>query len=253
MTDESTDTLIETPPESGSPESGAVEVAPAETVPFWNRPYVERYLVPLVIPIVVVLVLVIFVLNLSRVFLSGHGQVPVLVGSFLTLAIILGGTVFSNSSQLRSSSITFMTTLFIMVIFVSGWVVLGRSDVKVEGTEPLAATGPTNGKFQIVSAPGGALKFTPVKLTMKTGVYAVTLRAASTGQHTLDFDDASTLFVGLEVNSEGDAPTSRIFFGKPGEYTFYCAIPGHRAAGMWGTIEVTGDPITLEEAEAAGK
>ena len=41
------------------------------------------------------------------------------------------------------------------------------------------------------------------------------------------------------------------FFAKPGNYTFFCAIPGHEAAGMKGTIVVTGQPMTLAAALTA--
>jgi len=61
------------------------------------------------------------------------------------------------------------------------------------------------------------------------------------------------LFKGLAVNAEGEKQSSRIFFGVPGDYTYFCAIPGHRAAGMQGVIHVTGSPMTVAQAEAAGK
>ena len=86
---------------------------------------------------------------------------------------------------------------------------------------------------------------------MKTGIYSVTLTDDATGPHTLDFDDPKTLFAGLAVNGAGEKQTSRIFFGAPGDYTFFCAIPGHRAHGMQGVVKVTGPPMTLVQAEAA--
>jgi plastocyanin len=251
MTDESTDTLTEEAPagEVAASEPAATPVAAA--IPFWNRPNVERYLVPLVLPIVVVIGLVIFVLNLSRVFLSGHGHIPVIVGSALTAAILIGATIFSNSTRLRSTSIALMTTIFTLTIFTSGWLVLGSSAEKGEGTTPLPAEGVFLKNFDIQSGVGGQLKFAPVKLTMSTGVYQVTLVDATAGSHTLDFDDPQTLLAGLAVSTPGQKDVGRIFFGKPGEYTFFCAITGHRAQGMQGTVTVTGPPMTLEEAEAA--
>jgi plastocyanin len=247
MTDDSTDVLTE--PTPAEPE--APEAAKAPPTPFWQRPNVERYLLPLVLPILVVVGLVAFVLNLSRVFLSGTSNISVAVGSILTVLILLGATVLSNASRLRSSSIALMTTLFLLVIFTSGWLVLGHSQEKNAGGAPLTATGPSSGKFAIAAGVGGQLKFAPVSLSMKTGIYSVTLTDDSTGNHTLDFDDTTTLFAGLAVSSQGEKVSSRIFFGEPKDYTFFCAIPGHRSAGMQGVIHVTGKAMTLAEAEGA--
>jgi plastocyanin len=253
MTDDSTDTLTDPPAaEVVASEPGAVDTAPAAAVPFWRRPNVERYLLPLVLPIVVVLGLVVYVLNLSRVFLSAHGHIPVVIGTVITVAILLGATVLTNSKQLRSSSIALMTTIFALVIFTSGWLVLGHSQVKGENSAPLSATGPAPaGKFTIQAGVGGQLKFAPVSLSVKTGVFMVTLTDDTNGPHTLDFDDPTTLFAGLAVSKQGEKVSSRIFFGKPGDYTYFCAIPGHRAAGMQGVIHVTGPVMTLADAEAA--
>jgi plastocyanin len=249
MTDDSTDTLTEDAAEVAPAETAAIEVAPAAAVPFWQRPHVERYLLPLVLPIVVVVGLVIYVLNLSRVFLAAHGHIPVVVGSVITLAILIGATVLTNSKQLKSASIALITTLFALIIFSSGWLVLGHSQVKGEATAPLPATGVFTGKIDLASL--ASLKFTPVSFTVKTGIYMVTLTDDAAGPHTLDFDDPTTLFKGLTVNAQGEKDSSRIFFGTPGTYTFFCAIPGHRTAGMQGTVTVTGAPMTLVQAEAA--
>ena len=56
-----------------------------EPVRFWQRPYVERYLVPFVLPILVVGGVVMFILNISRIFLSTHGNVDVVVGTGILL------------------------------------------------------------------------------------------------------------------------------------------------------------------------
>ena len=84
-------------------------------------------------------------------------------------------------------------------------------------------------------------------------MYGITLKNEAAAQHTLNFDDAKTRFAGLDVNGSGEKKSARIFFGEPGDYTYFCAVPGHRPAGMQGVVHVTGLPITFADAEAAGK
>jgi cytochrome c oxidase subunit 2 len=45
----------------------------------------------------------------------------------------------------------------------------------------------------------------------------------------------------VRANS-GETKKGTLKLTKPGEYTFYCSVPGHRANGMKGTITVTRAP-----------
>ena len=114
-------------------------------MPFWQRPNVERYFMPLVVPIVVVLGIVIFVLNISRVFLAAHGHIPVVICSVVLVAILIGATILANAS-LKTTSIALMTTGFVFVVFVSGWLVLGSSAEKKQANATLSATARTTAR-----------------------------------------------------------------------------------------------------------
>ena len=260
MTDETSDSgsvTTDAGPADAEPatEHAAIEPAHATApVPFWHRPNVDRYLSPLIIPVVVIVGLVVYVLNLSRVFLSAHGHTAVIVGSVVTVVILVGATVLSNSSRLRTQTIALMTAGFLLLVFSSGWLVLGHSQVKGENNAALGKPGKYTDKISITAGPSGRLAFAPASISVKTGVYLVTLTDGANTQHTLNFDQTSTLWgSGLVVNKAGETAVSRIFFGAAGDYTYFCAVPGHRSAGMQGVVHVTGPTVTELQAEASAK
>src|SRR5262249_56065386 len=90
--------------------------------------------------------------------------------------------------------------------------------------------------LDIAADPGGALKFTKSSLTAKAG------------KVTIDFTNKSKLPHGVVITGNGVSAKTKVVTNgdssttatlKPGTYTFYCPVPGHRAAGMPGTTQVS--------------
>jgi plastocyanin len=92
------------------------------------------------------------------------------------------------------------------------------------------------GTLQLAADPSGALKFDKTSLK------------AAAGNVTIDFTNDSSLphdvkLEGPGIDGEGTdqitgSSTSVTLDLQPGEYTFYCSVDGHRAAGMEGKLVV---------------
>jgi plastocyanin len=223
-----------------------------EPVPFWHRPNIERYVVPILLPVAVIVGLVVFVLSISRLFLSMHGHIPVIAASVILLLILIGATLLSKAAhRLRQSSLAMVTIGFIVAIMFAGVVVLGHSEEKKEAAVPtLDCNLKTKQVLKIVAAPGGDLKFAPSTEPAKTGLVKFDISVAASG-HTFAMTDPATQFKTLDLNATGETVSCVAFFAKAGTYDFLCTVDAHAAAGMKGTITITGPPMTLDEAEKA--
>ncbi len=220
----------------------------AQPSSFWQRPYVERFLTPLLLPVGVVAGLIAYIINISRIFLAGHGHIPIFVATAITVMILVGAALLSaGSHRLRSSAITLVTTAFLLSIVSSGWLVLGHAQPANTGPTSLSPTLKTAQTLAVTAAPGGTLRFAPGTLTATTGLAKIDVAIAAPG-HTFNLHDPSTLAASLSLNAAGSAASEVVFFPKAGTYAFFCAVPSHEANGMKGTITVTGAPMTLPEA-----
>lgn len=76
--------------------------------------------------------------------------------------------------------------------------------------------------------------FTPKKATSPAGVISITLTSTD-GAHDLVIEGVPGFQ--LDVSGSGDSDTGKVELKKK-KYTFYCTLPGHRAAGMEGTLTV---------------
>lgn len=85
--------------------------------------------------------------------------------------------------------------------------------------------------------PDGALAYTEDEVTGSPGKATVNFNNPAPVPHDVRIEDAGGKDIGgTEVISEKSETASVEL--KAGEYTFYCSVPGHRDAGMEGTLTV---------------
>lgn len=89
----------------------------------------------------------------------------------------------------------------------------------------------------IEADPSGNLAFTSDTATAKSGKATVNFTNESPVPHDVKIEDENGEEIGgTEVISEGsDSAEVEL---EPGTYTYFCSIPGHRQAGMEGTLTV---------------
>jgi plastocyanin len=91
--------------------------------------------------------------------------------------------------------------------------------------------------LQVTADPDGALEFEQESLTAPAGEVTIDFENASSVPHDVVIEDSEGNDVGgTEVITGGtDSVTLEL---EPGDYTFYCSVPGHREAGMEGPMTV---------------
>ena len=116
----------------------------------------------------------------------------------------------------------------------------GSTPTSTPTTSSSGSSSSGGGKSVPVAAdPNGALKFTTTSLKAKAGTV------------TFDFTNKASIPHGLSITGNGVNAASKVVTGgsatltvklKPGKYTFYCPVAGHRQAGMQGTLTVESIP-----------
>ena len=105
------------------------------------------------------------------------------------------------------------------------------------GAEAEGGTAGTSAAIAFEANPEGQLAFEEKEVTAKAGEDTIDFTNQSSVPHDVSIEDsAGKTIAQTEITSEGSATTTADL--KPGTYTFYCSVPGHREAGMEGTLTV---------------
>jgi plastocyanin len=87
-----------------------------------------------------------------------------------------------------------------------------------------------------VAADESALAYDTDSLEVEAGKVEIDFKNPSSIPHDVDVEQDGKEIGGTEVFADGEeAATVEL---KPGDYTFFCSVPGHREAGMEGTLTV---------------
>jgi plastocyanin len=102
---------------------------------------------------------------------------------------------------------------------------------------PKAPSGGAAQTLKLSADPTGALKFNTTTLAAKAGSVKIVMSNPAPLGHNVSLQGpAGVNLMGATVNTGGTSQISGNL--KPGSYTFYCSVPGHRQAGMQGTLTV---------------
>ena len=92
------------------------------------------------------------------------------------------------------------------------------------------------GKLEIPADPGGALAYTFADAEAPPGALDITSPNESSTPHNIALEGQGVNEVGEVVQNGGVSEISADV--AQGEYQFFCTVPGHRQAGMEGTLTV---------------
>lgn len=145
--------------------------------------------------------------------------------AFLVLAIASLALVACGSSSDNSSSET----------ATSGG--SNESGAESGGAAPKESSGGGGSTVKFEADPGGELAYTTKSATAKAGEVTVEFNNPQALTHDVAIETSSGEEVGAtELIAEGSDTTTVNL--KPGTYTYFCTVPGHREAGMEGTLTV---------------
>ncbi len=100
-----------------------------------------------------------------------------------------------------------------------------------------AGGGATGSTLKFEASPTGQLAYTTKSMTAKAGKLTIELHNPQQLPHDVAIEDSSGKTIGKTGVITNSTTTAAVTL-KPGNYKFYCSVPGHRQAGMEGTLKV---------------
>lgn len=147
--------------------------------------------------------------------------------SVLTLAVgLLALAGCGSSSSTTSSSASTATTT-----------TAGPTTTAASPTTSSSTSASTGQALALEANPEGQLKYNKTSLTANAGKVAIDFTNKSPLGHNMTIESSSGATVGATPTFQGGSKSLSVDL-KAGTYKFFCSVPGHRMAGMEGTLTV---------------
>ena len=159
--------------------------------------------------------------NISEIWVAISKYLILLIGVIWSLKI--AGNLFHKKSWIHKLSII-LIGLFWVLILIPGPLNISHEDVNVYVVENKG----------VVEMKAFSMGFDPAVIRIKDGEYFDIDISNVDIVHSFDLDE-----LGIHVNlGGGERKIIRVNLPEKGEYEYYCAIPGHKEAGMKGILIV---------------
>jgi plastocyanin len=179
---------------------------------------------------------------------SLQGQRTVMAISAVLVLAAVSTAVLTSSVPAKGHVAPARTQEQAPVPIVSAPVQSAAAGASSPGGEPAATTGtpapassPSPGKagsaLALAANPSGLLAYNTKQLSAKAGTVTITMANMSPLEHDVAVAEGTKVLGATPVFKGGTMKLTLTL--KPGKYVFYCTVPGHRQAGMEGTLNVS--------------
>jgi len=188
------------------------------------------------------------IFHIAPVLAAEKSKVPyyiaggVLVAWAMILSVGIGtrnpnfpSTLGGQRAVMAISAVLVLATVS-MAIVTSGGSSAKATVAPVTQSGREAASGSGTSSLKDEADPEGQLRYTTKNLSAKAGPVTISFANMSPLPHNMTIAQG-TKVLGATPTFQGGTKTLSLNL-KPGTYVFYCSVPGHRAAGMEGKLDV---------------
>lgn len=201
----------------------------------------KRFFTPVVLPLAVVGFILLFALSFSRLLLA----LPELASS--AVALLMAGYILFVAAMIVarpriSARALGIGLAFGMVGLVAAGGVSAAAGMRPLHEEEAAAEGEGGDEEPIPPALQGTEVFVAVDIaweaappTLPAGEVELGIWNQGATLHNLVIEELGDEVIIEAAGGETDSAAVTL---EPGQYTYFCSVPGHREAGMVGTVDV---------------
>jgi plastocyanin len=102
---------------------------------------------------------------------------------------------------------------------------------------PASSTSASGSTLSLAANPEGQLKYSTTSLSAQAGKVTIDFTNMSPIGHNVTVESSAGKILGATPTFQGGTKTLTLDL-KAGTYKFFCSVPGHRMAGMEGTLTV---------------